>query len=139
MSLHNEIMAIECVVPSWPDSYTLGFSNARFAAAQLATKADAEIARLTGALGNLLAVIHRDGGQYLAEHGVEKACADAEAEVAKWIMLESSVDALIEASARAERESCALACERRAESAHYADRPGLAMQCAKDIRARSEQ
>ena len=30
-------------------------------------------------LGNLLAVIHGDGGQYLEEHGQAKACADAEA------------------------------------------------------------
>lgn len=30
-------------------------------------------------LSNLLAVIHRDGGHYEAEHGAEKACADAEA------------------------------------------------------------
>lgn len=29
-------------------------------------------------LFNLLAVIHRDGGHYVAEHGVEKASADAE-------------------------------------------------------------
>lgn len=29
-------------------------------------------------LGNLLAVIHRDGGHYESEHGTEKACADAE-------------------------------------------------------------
>lgn len=29
-------------------------------------------------VGNLLAVIHGDGGHYLAEHGLEKACKDAE-------------------------------------------------------------
>jgi len=34
-------------------------------------------ARLSSQLGNLLAVIHRDGGHYEAEHGTEKACADA--------------------------------------------------------------
>lgn len=33
------------------------------------------------ALGNLLAVIHRDGGHYQAEHGTEKAAKDAEAVV----------------------------------------------------------
>ena len=27
---------------------------------------------------NLLAVLHGDGGQYLDEHGLEKACKDAE-------------------------------------------------------------
>ena len=34
-------------------------------------------ARLSSQLGNLLAVIHRDGGHYESEHGTEKACADA--------------------------------------------------------------
>lgn len=29
--------------------------------------------------GNLLAIIHRDGGHYITEHGWEKACEDAEA------------------------------------------------------------
>lgn len=35
-------------------------------------------AQLYRKLGNLLAVIHRDGGHYESEHGTEKACADAE-------------------------------------------------------------
>lgn len=30
------------------------------------------------AIGNLLAVIHRDGGHYVAERGILKACAVAE-------------------------------------------------------------
>lgn len=30
------------------------------------------------AIGNLLAVIHRDGGHYAADRGILKACADAE-------------------------------------------------------------
>lgn len=34
-------------------------------------------------LGNLLAVIHRDGGHYQAQHGTKKACEDAEAIVVK--------------------------------------------------------
>lgn len=38
-------------------------------------------ARLSSQLGNLLAVIHRDGGHYESEHGTEKACADAETAV----------------------------------------------------------
>lgn len=29
-------------------------------------------------VGELLAVIHGDGGHYLQKHGMEKACADAE-------------------------------------------------------------
>lgn len=44
-------------------------------------------------LGNLLAVIHRDGGHYQAEHGLERACADAEKVV---IDLRMSVSALEE-------------------------------------------
>jgi hypothetical protein len=28
-------------------------------------------------LENLLCIIHRDGGQYISEHGIEKAFADA--------------------------------------------------------------
>ena len=35
------------------------------------------------ALLNLLAVIHRDGGHYVAKHGIEKAAADAEHLIAK--------------------------------------------------------
>ena len=38
-------------------------------------------AQLSSQLGNLLAVIHRDGGHYESEHGTEKACADAETAV----------------------------------------------------------
>ena len=34
-------------------------------------------------LGNLLAVIHRDGGHYIEEHGWEKAQADAEERVVR--------------------------------------------------------
>ena len=42
---------------------------------------DAEIAALkqqVQAAGNLLAIIHRDGGHYEAKHGWEKACKDGE-------------------------------------------------------------
>lgn len=39
----------------------------------------------TALLGNLLARIHRDGGQYVAQHGYQKACLDAEAEVIEWL------------------------------------------------------
>lgn len=35
-------------------------------------------AGINQAICNLLAVIHRDGGQYAAEHGILKACEDAE-------------------------------------------------------------
>ena len=45
----------------------------RDAEKQAATNRDASIK-----LGNLLAVIHRDGGHYQNEHGTDKAIADAE-------------------------------------------------------------
>jgi len=38
---------------------------------------DRTIAALSSQLGNLLAVIHRDGGHYESEHGTEKAVTDA--------------------------------------------------------------
>ncbi len=57
-----------------------GIANAAiFEAAERLELQQHEIDKLTASLGSLLAVIHRDGGHYLAEHGVEKACADAEA------------------------------------------------------------
>lgn len=55
---------------------------------------------------DLLARIHRDGGQYTAEHGVEKACDDAEAQVVAWIDTISGIDALIEQARIAERAAC---------------------------------
>jgi hypothetical protein len=55
---------------------------------------------------DLLARIHRDGGQYTAEHGVEKSCDDAEAQVVTWLDTISGVDALIEQARIAEREAC---------------------------------
>jgi hypothetical protein len=42
-----------------------------------------ECADLERLLCDLLAVIHRDGGHYVAKHGLIKACADAEVIVAK--------------------------------------------------------
>jgi len=41
-------------------------------------KLDTEIKQHEQLLGNLLCVIHRDGGQYIAEHGWKKAIKDAE-------------------------------------------------------------
>lgn len=55
---------------------------------------------------DLLARIHRDGGQYTAEHGVEKSCDDAEAQVVTWLDTISGVDALIEQARIAERAAC---------------------------------
>ena len=56
---------------------------------------------------DLLARIHRDGGQYTAEHGVEKACDDAEAQVVAWLETINGIDALIEQARIAERAACA--------------------------------
>jgi predicted Zn-dependent protease len=36
-------------------------------------------------LRELLAVIHRDGGHYVAEHGIEKAADDAQTKVIAWL------------------------------------------------------
>ena len=118
-----------------------GVANAAiFEAAERLELQQNEIEKLTAALGNLLSVIHRDGGQYLAAHGIEKACGDAEAAVAKWIMLESSTGAMVEQAARAEREECARACEDNVvgfESFSVWDESLLT--CARAIRARSKQ
>lgn len=42
-------------------------------------------------IGNLLAVIHRDGGHYYEKHGLEKACNDAQDIVCR---LRFEIDAL---------------------------------------------
>ena len=79
-------------------------------------KAKAEIKLLTAErdtlkceqtmLRDLLATIHRDGGQYAAEHGIEKACGDAGAQVATWLSTIDSIDDLCEQARLAERSRC---------------------------------
>lgn len=62
------------------DEVDLGaFARAVVRQVELARPALPWEARVRALLGNLLAVIHRDGGHYIEEHGWEKACADAEA------------------------------------------------------------
>ena len=56
---------------------------------------------------DLLARIHRDGGQYTSDHGVEKACEDAESQVVAWLETINGIDALIEQARIAERAACA--------------------------------
>ena len=86
---------------------------------------------------DLLARIHRDGGQYTAEHGVEKACDDAEAQVVAWLDTIGGVDALIEQAMIAEREACAVVCD-SLESVFPGTKTGNTLQWAADqIRARS--
>ena len=63
--------------------------------AQLGRNAIERVAQLEHWLGNLLAVIHRDGGHYEYEHGTEKACADAETAVH---VLRGSLDGYVEAN-----------------------------------------
>ena len=77
---------------------------------------------------DLLARIHRDGGQYTAENGVEKACEDAEEQVAAWLDTINSVDALIEQARIAKSEACARICEKSLsrEEAAYLIRAGSA-------------
>jgi len=85
----------------------------------------------------LLARIHRDGGQYTADHGVEKACDDAEAQVVTWLETINSVDSLIEQARIAEREACALVCD-ELEALLPGTKTGNTLQwAAEKIRARS--
>jgi hypothetical protein len=62
-------------------------------------------------LGNLLAVIHRDGGQHVEKVGIEQACSDAETIVSGAIVQIEEFDALIKQATLAEREACAAVCE----------------------------
>ncbi len=49
-----------------------------------------ELKRTTDPILNLLAVLHRDGGHYTAEHGLLKSCEDAQALLHKeWVLKES--------------------------------------------------
>lgn len=41
-----------------------------------------ELKKVTTQRDNLLCRIHRDGGHYIGQHGIEKACADADSRVA---------------------------------------------------------
>lgn len=46
-------------------------------------------------LRNLLARIHRDGGHYLEQHGLDKALEDADAQVVQWLTMQDRLaDAL---------------------------------------------
>ena len=87
---------------------------------------------------DLLARIHRDGGQYTAEHGVEKSCDDAEAQVVTWLETISSVDAMIEQARIAEREACAKTCEREAVLYDIRGAYKTGNHCAEEIRARGK-
>ena len=118
MSIHN--------VPTLPKLCDCGEK-----AADMLRQQHAEIDRLKRErhhIYDLLARIHRDGGQYTAENGVEKACEDAEEQVAAWLDTINSVDALIEQARIAKSEACARICEKSLsrEEAAYLIRAGSA-------------
>ena len=71
-------------------------------------------------LGNLLAVIHRDGGQYVQDKGLAQACADAEAIVTGMHGQIEAVDDLIEQAVLAEREACAMLVDESGNSCSHA-------------------
>ena len=127
MSIHN--------VPTLPKLCDCGEK-----AADMLRQQHAEIDRLKRErhhIYDLLARIHRDGGQYTAEHGVEKACDDAEAQVVAWLETINGIDALIEQARIAEREACAAVCEAISTGlSAYRDGYG-ASACLEAIRARS--
>ena len=110
-------------------------------AAEMLRSQAAEIDRLKRErhhIYDLLARIHRDGGQYTAEHGVEKSCDDAEAQVVAWLDTINSVDALIEQARIAEREACAKTCEREAVLYDIRGAYKTGNHCAEEIRARGK-
>ncbi len=109
-------------------------------AASLLRQQHAEIERLKRErkhIYDLLARIHRDGGQYTAENGVEKACEDAEEQVAAWLDTISEVDSLIKQARIAEREACAAVCENGSFLHDAAPTAIFGKECARAIRARS--
>lgn len=50
--------------------------------AKFARQLERELARANAMLANLLCRIHRDGGQYISRHGLEKSVEDANLKVA---------------------------------------------------------
>ncbi|MER2626201.1 MAG: hypothetical protein ABTS22_19980 [Accumulibacter sp.] len=91
---------------------------------------------------DLLARIHRDGGQYTAEHGVEKACDDAEAQVVAWLETINGIDALIEQARIAERGAISAKLRELADELGYGSSwwgppGGLLLRAAEMVSARS--
>ena len=114
-------------------------ANARLIAAAPAMRAEIKrLKRERRHIYDLLARIHRDGGQYTAEHGVEKSCDDAEAQVVTWLDLLNSVDALIKQARIAEREACAVVCENGNFLHDAAPTAIFGKECARAIRARTK-
>ena len=115
-------------------------SFVKLEAAAMLRQQHAEIDRLKRErhhIYDLLARIHRDGGQYAAEHGVEKACDDAEAQVVTWIDTIIGIDALIEQARIAEREACAVVCDDLCRMLPGTKTGNMLQWAADQIRARS--
>ena len=64
-------------------------------------------------LGGLLAVIHRDGGHYAAQHGVERATGEA----VRQVLADREELALADRAVAAERARCAAVCREVAAQA----------------------
>jgi len=127
MSIHN--------VPTLPKLCDCGEKGA-----EMLRQQHAEIERLKRErhhIYDLLARIHRDGGQYTAEHGVEKSCDDAEAQVVAWLDTINGIDALIEQARIAEREACAVVCDDLCGMLPGTKSGSMLHFAAKRIRARS--
>jgi hypothetical protein len=93
---------------------------------------------------DLLARIHRDGCQYAAEHGVEKACDDAEAQVVAWLDTINGIDALIEQARIAEREAISAELRELADELGYGSSwwgppGGLLLRAADMVSARGKK
>ena len=117
-----------------------GSNEVQHEAAAMLRQQNAEIERLhhdVAHLLELLAIIHRDGGQYAAEHGIGNACGDAGAQVSTWLETINSVDALIEQATLAEREACSDLCEDAFDKFNEFDTWNFGvMHCASIIRER---
>ena len=67
------------------------YDKAESAAREHRAEADAEGRRLDAGIGDLLAVIHRDGGHHQAAVGLDAALADARERVVGWLSLEANL------------------------------------------------
>lgn len=84
--------------------------------------AAARIAELERELGNLLAIIHRDGGHYMIEHGARKAVEDANTEWGKLVQRTDAAESRTQlAEARAGELEKTLLKIREHETGEYCD------------------
>ncbi len=126
MSLYDEILAIRGDTEENHDKYFLGLCDAKQEAAALATKADAEIARLT----RENAVLCDGFGRGRASRNAEIAAIHADAHDSN-IDLRAEIARLKQQLADT-REACARKCEQRADC--LTEGSAIARLCARDIR-----